>query len=60
MTAWAVRNRAQALRDEIAGPWQRDDPLPEERIGRWMGLGLAVGVLALGVGLALVTMLGDD
>jgi len=60
VTSWAIRDRVLALRDEIAGPWRRDDPAPEEQVGRWLGFGLAAGALVVGVGLALITMLGDD
>ena len=55
LAAWAVRNRALALRDEIASPWRRGSSLPEAEFGRWLGLGLAVGV-----GLALITTLSED
>jgi hypothetical protein len=60
LTAWAVRNRTRALRDEIARPWHRGRGTPEAEVGRWVGLGLAVGALALGVGLAIIATLSED
>lgn len=60
LTAWAVRNRTRALRDEIARPWRRGRGTPEAEVGRWVGLGLAVGALALGVGLAIIATLSED
>lgn len=60
LAAWAVRNRARALGDEIARPWRRGRQTPEAEAGRWFGLGLAVGAAALGVGLALLTLLSED
>jgi hypothetical protein len=60
LAGWAVRNRAEALKDEIVRPWRRGRRAPEAEVGRWVGLGLAVGGLVLGVGLAIVTLLSDD
>lgn len=60
LATWAVRNRALALRDEIARPWRRGSNLPEAEVGRWLGFGLAVGALAVGVGLALIATLSED
>jgi hypothetical protein len=60
MTAWALRNRAQALRDEIASPWRLGGSAPEAAVGRWLGLGLAVGALVAGVSLALIATLSED
>lgn len=60
LAAWAVRNRALALRDEITRPWRRGRGLPEEEIGRWVGLGLALGALLAGAGLALIATLSED
>ena len=60
LATWAVRNRALALRDEIARPWKRGSRLPEAEVGRWIGFGLAIGALAVGVGLALITTLSED
>ena len=60
LAAWAVRNRTLALRDEIARPWRRGRGTPEEEVGRWVGLGLAVGALVVGVGLAIIATLPED
>ena len=60
LATWAVRNRALALRDELARPWHRGRQIPEAEAGRWIGLGLAVGALVVGVGLAVLTTLADD
>ncbi len=60
LAAWAVRNRARALRNEIARPWHRGRRTPEAETGRWIGLGLAVGALVLGAGLALISTLTED
>ena len=60
LAAWAVRNRARALRDELARPWRRGRTLPEAEVGRWIGLGLAVGSLVAGVGLAVISTLAED
>ena len=60
LAAWAVRNRTLALRDEIARPWRGGRGTPEEEVGRWVGLGLAVGALVVGVGLAIIAPLGAD
>ena len=60
LAAWAVRNRARALRAEIARPWRRGRSAPEAEVGRWVGLGLAVGALVLGAGLAIITTLSED
>lgn len=60
LAAWAMRNRARALRDELARPWRRGRGTPEAEIGRWAGFGLAVGALVLGAGLAIVVTLTDD
>ena len=60
LAAWAVRNRARALRNEIARPWHRGRHTPEAEMGRWIGLGLAVGALVLGAGLALISTLSED
>ena len=60
LATWAVRNRAQALKDEIARPWHRGRRLPEAEAGRWLGLGLAVGALVAGAALALIATLSED
>jgi hypothetical protein len=60
LAAWAVRNRALALRDEVARPWHRGPRTPEAELGRWVGLGLAVGSLVIGVGLAIIANLSED
>ncbi|MDP2470430.1 MAG: hypothetical protein Q8W46_06180 [Candidatus Palauibacterales bacterium] len=60
LASWAVRDRARAVRDEIARPWRRGRHTPEAEIGRWAGFGLAVGALVLGVGLALVATLSEE
>ena len=60
LTAWAVRDRTRALKDEIARPWRRGRRTPEAEVGRWVGLGLAVGSLVLGAGLAIVATLSRD
>lgn len=60
LATWAVRNRAQALRDELARPWHRGRRLPEAEVGRWLGLGLAVGSLVAGVGLAVLATLREE
>lgn len=60
LAAWAVRNRARALRNEIARPWRRGRRTPEAEAGRWFGLGLAVGALVLGVGLGIAAALTED
>ena len=60
LAAWAVRNRTLALRDEIARPWRRGRGTPEEEVGRWVGLGLAVGALVVGAGLAILATLPED
>ncbi|MBT8477301.1 MAG: hypothetical protein KJO06_00185 [Gemmatimonadetes bacterium] len=60
LISWAVRDRAGALKDEIARPWRRGEDLPEAEVGRWIGLGLAVGALLTGAGLAILATLSDD
>jgi hypothetical protein len=60
LAAWAVRNRALALRDEVTRPWHRGPQTPEAEFGRWVGLGLAVGSLVVGVGLAIIVNLSED
>ena len=60
LTSWAVRNRAEALKDELARPWRKGRLTPEAEVGRWVGLGLAVGVLLFGLGLAVISTLADD
>ena len=60
LAAWAVRNRTRALRDEIARPWRRGRGTPEAEVGRWVGLGLAVGALVVGAGLAILATLPED
>ena len=60
LATWAVRNRARALRNEIARPWRRGRRTPEAEVGRWIGLGLVVGSLVLGVGLAIIATLSED
>ena len=60
LATWAVRNRALALRDEIARPWHRGRQIPEAEVGRWIGLGLALGTIVVGVGLAIITTIADD
>lgn len=60
LASWAVRNRAAALRDELARPWRRGRTSPEAEVGRWVGLGLAAGVLLFGLGLAVISTLADD
>ena len=60
LATWAVRNRTRALRNEIARPWRRGRSTPEAEVGRWVGLGLAMGALVLGAGLAILTTLSED
>lgn len=60
LAVWAVRNRSRALGDEIARPWRRGLDLPEAEVGRWVGLGLALGALLAGAGLAIITTLSED
>ena len=60
LAAWAVRNRTRALRKEITRPWRRGRRTPEAEVGRWVGLGLAVGALVLGAGLAIVSTLSEN
>jgi hypothetical protein len=60
LASWAVRNRARALRKEIVRPWRRGRSTQAAEVGRWVGLGLAVGALVLGAGLAIITTLSDD
>jgi hypothetical protein len=60
LAAWAVRDRARALRNEITRPWRRGRRTPEAEVGRWFGLGLAVGALVLGVGLGIAAALSED
>ena len=60
LTSWAVRNRAEALKDEFARPWRRGRLTPEAEVGRWVGLGLAVGALVFGLGLAVISTFADD
>ncbi len=55
-----IRDRARALRDELARPWHRGRRTPEAAIGRWLGLSLALGATALGVGLALFSALHEE
>ena len=60
LAAWAVRNRARALKHEITRPWHRGRRTPEAEIGRWVGLGFAVGALVFGAGLAIIATLSED
>jgi hypothetical protein len=60
LATWAVRNRARALRDEVARPWRRGRSRPEAEIGRWVGFGLAISSLVVGVGLAVIAALSED
>lgn len=60
LAAWAVRNRARALRNEIVRPWRRGRGTPEAEAGRWLGLGLAVGAAVVGLGLAVIAVLSED
>jgi hypothetical protein len=60
LASWAVRNRARALRDDLARPWHRGQRTPEAEAGRWFGLGLAVGAALLGVGLGIMSALSED
>jgi len=60
LAAWAVRNRARALKDEIARPWRRGRSRPEAEVGRWIGFGLALGSLVVGVGLAVIAGMSED
>jgi len=60
LAAWAVRNRARALKDEIARPWRRGRSRPEAEVGRWIGFGLALSSLVVGVGLAVIAALSED
>ena len=60
LAAWAVRNSARALRNEIVRPWRRGRGTPEAEAGRWVGLGLALGAAVLGAGLALISVLSED
>ena len=53
VVAWAVQDRARALRDEIARPWTQGRRTPEAATGRRIGLGLALGGALLGIGLAI-------
>lgn len=55
-----VRDRARALRDELARPWHRGRRTPEAAVGRWLGLSLALGATALGVGLALFSAFREE
>jgi len=48
------------LRDEVARPWHMGPGTPEAELGRWVGLGLAVGALVVGVGLAIIVNLSED
>ncbi len=57
LAAWAVRDRARALRDEVARPWTQGRRTPEAEAGRWVGLGLALGGVLLGIGLAVYSEL---
>jgi hypothetical protein len=60
LAAWAVRNRARALRNEIVRPWRRGRRTPEAEAGRWLGLGLAVGAAVFGIGLGILSALSED
>ena len=60
LAAWAVRNRARALHNEIARPWHRGRRTPEAEAGRWVGLGLALGAAVLGIGLGILAVLSED
>jgi hypothetical protein len=60
LASWAVRNRAEALKDELARPWRRGRMTPAAEVGRWVGFGLAAGVLLFGLGLAVISTLTDD
>lgn len=60
LAAWAVRNRARALRDEVTRPWRRGRRAPEAEVGRWIGFGLAMSTLVVGVGLAVIASLSED
>lgn len=54
---WFMRDRARALREEITRPWHRGRHTPEAEVGRWVGLGLALGSALLGAGLAVYSSL---
>jgi hypothetical protein len=60
LASWAVRNRARALREDLARPWHRGRRTPEAEAGRWFGLGLAIGAALLGVALGIMSALSED
>jgi hypothetical protein len=60
LAAWAVRNRARAMKNEIVRPWRRGRRTPEAEVGRWVGLGLALGAAVLGAGLAIYSTLSEE
>jgi hypothetical protein len=60
ITDYLVRDRARAVRDEITRPWRRGEQTPEAEVGRWLGLGLALGAILVGAGLALFTTLREE
>jgi hypothetical protein len=36
-------------RDELERPWRLGSPAPAARIGRWVGIGLAIGAVLAGL-----------
>ena len=48
-----VTSEVMHWRDELERPWREGRQTPEARIGRWIGLSLAVGALVAGVAAAM-------
>ena len=48
-----VTSEIDYWRDELERPWREGGQQPAARIGRWLGLGLAVGALVAGVAAAM-------
>lgn len=44
-----AREEAAELRDELLRPWRRGRSGTPARVGRWVGLGLALGAVVAGV-----------
>jgi len=48
-----IADEVDYWRDELERPWREGGTEPAARVGRWIGLGLAVGALVAGVVAAL-------
>jgi len=52
-TGGLVAGEVAYWRDELERPWREGGDEPAARVGRWIGLGLAVGAVVAGVVAAL-------